>query len=121
MEKYRNVGEKKLANRKSHGNHSTHPQVLAKQAHSEGEFTSRVLDEFFTEAFGEILVDYFVEWLKTDPHETKTREHLYSCAMGLGSVREKLIQKQTYGRNVPVMEEMEKYTQDDKGSTGSSD
>ena len=112
VEKYKDVAKKKLGNQKSHGNHETHPEVLAQQAHTRGEFSSRVMDEFFTEAYGEVLIDLFMQWLQTQPHETKSREFLYSTAMGLGSVREKLIQMETYGKNVPTLKEMEKYTDD---------
>lgn len=108
MDKYKDVATKRLNNKKSHGNHETHPEVLAQQAHTRGEFASKVMDDFFTEAYGEVLVDLFTQWLRTQPHETKTREFLYSTAMGLGSVREKLIQMETYGRNVPTLKEMEK-------------
>lgn len=108
MDKYKETAEKRLANKRSHGIDATHPEVLAKQAHVRGEFSSRVLDEFFDETYGDILVDLFLQWLRTEPHETKTREFLYATSMGLGSVREKLIQYQTYGRNIPVLEEMEK-------------
>ena len=51
------------------------------------------------------MVDLFVEWLKTDPHETKSREFLYSTAMGLGSVKERLISIETYGKNIPHITE----------------
>ena len=57
--------------------------------------------EFFDEVYGEVLIDLFIEWLKTDPHETKTREFLYSSAMALGSVKERMIRFETYGKNIP--------------------
>ena len=107
MDKYKDIAEKRLGNKKSHGNHKTHPEVLAQQAHVKGVFASRVLDEFMTEAYGDILVDYFMAWLQTAPHETKTREFLFSCAMGLGDVRGKLIQKETYGKNIPTLKDIE--------------
>lgn len=112
MDKYKDVAERRLGNKKSHGQHKTHPEILAQQAHTRGQFASRVLDEFFTEAYGEVLVDLFEQWLQTEPHETKTREFLYSTAMGLGSVRHKLMQMETLGRNVPVLNEMEKENDD---------
>ena len=108
MDKYKETAAKRLGNSKSHGNHKTHPEILAQQAHTKGEFASRVMDEFFTEAYGDVLIDLFQEWLKSEPHETKTREFLYSTAMGLGEVRKKLISIETYGRNVPTLREMEK-------------
>ena len=108
MEKYRETAERRMANNKSHGKHKTHPEVLAQQAHVKGEFASRTMDEFFTDVYGEVLVDLFMKWLTTEHHEVKSREFLYSTAMGLGSVREKLIQMETYGRNVPVVKDLEK-------------
>ena len=112
MDKYKDIAEKHLGNKKSHGKHKVHPEVLAQEAHYKGEFASRVLDEFMDEAYGKILIDYFMAWLKTQPHETKTREFLYSCAMGLGDVRSKLVQMETYGKNIPTLQEMEKKQHD---------
>lgn len=107
MDKYKDVATRKMANKKNHGGYETHPEVLAQQAHTKGEFASRVMDEFFTDAYGEVLVELFMEWLQTQPHETKSREFLYSTAMGLGSLRQKLMQMETYGRNVPTLKDME--------------
>ena len=103
---YEEVAKRRLANTANHGSHKIHPDVLARKAHVESEFTSRVLDEFFMSSYGEILVEYFTQWLRTEPHETKTREFLYSCAMALGSVKEQLVRQEMYGKNVPVMDEM---------------
>lgn len=107
MDKYKSKFEERLANSKSHGNHQTHPEVLAQKAHTKGEFTDKVLDEFFDEANGDILVDICLEWLKTSPHETKTREYLWTTAMALGSVRERLMRQQQYGKNIPILKELE--------------
>lgn len=105
MDKYRKAAEKRLGNNKSYGRHKVHPDELARLAHTKGHFAAKERDEFFEEAYGEVLVDYFIEWLKTDPHETKTREFLYSAALGLGSVKEKLISFETYGKNIPHLME----------------
>ena len=51
------------------------------------------------------LVDFFIEWLKTEPHETKSREFLYSSALALGSVKEKMMSFEMYGKNVPHLQE----------------
>lgn len=111
MEKYRSVAEKKLANKKGREGYKVHPEALAQQAHVQGEFATKAMDDFFTEAYGDVLVDLFVQWLQTEPHETKTREFLYSTAMGLGSLREKLISIQTYGKNLPALKQMEEHEQ----------
>ena len=105
MDKYRGIAEKKLGNKKSYGNHKIHPEELARVAHVRGHFVTKERDEFFDEVYGEVLVDLFLEWLKTDPHETKSREFLYSSAMALGSVKEKMISFETYGKNIPHLKE----------------
>ena len=105
MDKYRKSAEKRLGNKKSYGNHKVHPEELARMAHVKDHFAARERDEFFDEAYGEVLVDYFVEWLQTDPHETKSREFLYSAAMALGSVKEKMMSFEMYGKNIPHIQE----------------
>ena len=105
MEKYRQTAEKRLGNNKSYGNHKIHPEELARRAHVKGLFASKERTEFFDEAYGEVLVDYFVEWLQTDPHETKSREFLYAAAMALGSVKEKMMGFEMYGKNIPHLME----------------
>ena len=84
MEKYREAGDKRMTKK-------VHPDRLSQIALAEAKFSTSTRNSFFDSAYGDILVDFFVEWLKTEPHETKTREHLYACSMALGSVKEKLI------------------------------
>lgn len=55
-----------------------------------GEFSNKEQTEFFNEAYGDILFDYFKSWLLTTHDDKEQREYLYSCAMALGSLREKL-------------------------------
>ena len=105
MDKYRQTAEKRLGNKKSYGNHKIHPDELARQAHVKGHFAVKEREDFFDEVYGEVLVDYFLEWLKTESHETKTREFLYSSAMALGSVKEKMISFEMYGKNIPHLQE----------------
>lgn len=105
MEKYRETAEKRLNNKKSYGNHKIHPEELARRAHVKGHFAAKERDVFFDEVYGEVLVDYFIEWLQTDPHETKSREFLYGAAMALGSVKEKMVSFEMYGKNVPHLQE----------------
>ena len=97
MDKYRKTAEKKLKGQ--------HPDILAKEALVRAEFSSREREGFFEEAYGELLVEYFINWLKTDPHEHKTREFIYNSALALGDVKQKLIGYETYGRNVPHLGE----------------
>lgn len=68
------------------------------------QFAKIEKETFFNEAYGDILADLFVQWLKTGHHEKETREYLYATAMALGSVKQKLIAIETYGNNIPYME-----------------
>ena len=105
MDKCKQTAEKRLSNTKSYGNHKVHPEELARMAHVKGQFAAKERDEFFDEVYGEVLVDFFLEWLKTEPHETKSREFLYSSAMALGSVKQKMTNFEMYGKNVPHLME----------------
>ena len=97
MEKYRKTAEKKLK--------GAHPDLIAKEALVKAEFSSREREMFFEEAYGELMVDYYIQWLKTDPHEHKTREFIYNSVLSLGDVKQKLISYEVYGKNVPHMGE----------------
>ena len=99
MEKYRSSAEKKLKGQ--------HPDLAAKEALMRAEFSSRQREEFFDNVYGELLVEYFINWLKTDPHEVKTREFIYNSALALGDVKSRMVNYETYGRNVPHMEDNE--------------
>ena len=98
MDKYRKSAEKKLSGK-------VHPDILAKEALVKAEFSSRERETFFEEAYGELLVEYFINWLKTEPHENKTREFIYNSALSLGDVKQKLIGYEMYGRNLAHMGE----------------
>ena len=69
MEKYRRAAEKKLGDK-------VHPDIIAQEALETAEFSSREREYFFDRAYGDLLADYFVEWLKTAPHEIKHREFI---------------------------------------------
>lgn len=98
MEKYRKSGEKSLGNK-------VHPDMLAKDALVKAAFATQERQEFFDDAYGELLVTYFMNWLKTDPHETKTREFIYNSALALGDVRLKLVEYEMKGKNIKFMED----------------
>lgn len=98
MDKYRKAAEKRLTTK-------VHPDMLAKEALVKAEFSSRERETFFEDAYGELLVEYFINWLKTEPHENKTREFIYNSALALGDVKSKMIQYETYGKNIPYMED----------------
>ena len=97
MDKYRKPAEKKLK--------GMHPDVQAKEALVKASFASQEREKFFEEAYGELLVEYFINWLKTEPHENKTREFIYNSALALGDVKQKLIGYEVYGKNIPHMGE----------------
>ena len=97
MDKYRKPAEKKLK--------GMHPDVQAKEALVKASFASQEREKFFEEAYGELLVEYFINWLKTEPHENKTREFIYNSALALGDVKQKLIGYEVYGKNIPMMGE----------------
>ena len=97
MDKYRQPAEKKLK--------GIHPDLLAKEALVKAEFADRMKEEFFNEAFGELMVDYYIKFMETEPHEHKSREFIYSCVLALGDVKNRLAQYETYGKNVPIMED----------------
>lgn len=97
MDKYRQTAEKRL--------NQTHPDAIARQALVDAEFAVREREEFFERVYGDILVDYFIQWLKTEPHENKSREFIYNSVLALGDVKQRLIQYETYGKNVPIMED----------------
>jgi|TARA_R110002012_G_scaffold319307_1_gene539365 sulfatase maturation enzyme AslB (radical SAM superfamily) len=99
MDKYRSSAEKVLK--------GIHPDLKAKEALVRANFASLERETFFNEAYGELLVQYFTEWLKTDPHEVKTREFIYNSALSLGDVKQKLINYEIYGKNVPYIEDNE--------------
>ena len=101
MDKYRKAAEKKLTNK-------VHPDSLAREALVNAEFSAQEREVFFNDAYGDILVDLFIEWLKTEPHETKSREFLFSTALALGSVKERLLAIETYGRNIPHIDSTHK-------------
>lgn len=98
MDKYRKAAEKRLTTK-------VHPDQLAKEALVNAEFSSREREMFFDKVYGDLLVDYFINWLKTEPHENKTREFIYNSALALGDVKARLINFETYGKNIPIIEE----------------
>ena len=100
MDKYKKAAEKKLTDK-------VHPDMMAKEALVNAEFSSREREMFFDKVYGELLTEYFINWLKTDPHETKTREFIYNSALALGDVKSRMIQWETLGRNIPLMEAKE--------------
>ena len=103
MDKYKKKAEERLGNDLGHNRQKVHADVLAQTVLREGKFASREREDFFTAMYGDIMVDYFIEWLQTAPHEVKTREFIFSACMGLGDVKKRLIQKETLANNMPAL------------------
>jgi hypothetical protein len=110
MDKYRNGLEKKIKPKMNHETmeYKVEPFRDAQVALGQAQFVQREREQFFNEAYSEILSDLFVAWLKSEPHCTKEREYLYSVAMALGSVKEKLVGIETYGNNVKYIQQLQK-------------
>lgn len=99
MEKYRQAAEKKLIDTK------VHPDTLAREALVNAEFSAREREDFFNVVYGDILVDYFIQWVSTESHELKKREFIYNSALALGDVKSRMIGYETYGKNVRHLED----------------
>lgn len=114
MDKYRSSFEKKMKPKMNHetGEYKVEPFRDAQIALGRAQFVQREREQFFGDAYGEILADLFVTWLQTEPHAQKEREYLYHTAMALGSVKEKLIGIEMYGNNVKFMAQQNKETQE---------
>jgi len=107
MDQYRESFRSKVKPRQNHedGSYKVEPFRDAQAALAKAHFVQRDREVFFSEAYGEILSDLFVAWLKSEPHATKEREYLYSTAMALGSVKEKLVRIETYGNNAKFIQQ----------------
>lgn len=71
-------------------------------------FAKEERESFFAAAYGEILSDLFIQWLKSEPHEDKLRQYLYSSAMALGSVKAKMVGIEQYGNNMQFINKQNK-------------
>ena len=97
MEKYRGPAEKKLK--------GVHPDEIMREALEYAEFSSREREHFFDKVYGDILVDCFLNFLQTEPHESKKREKIYDTVLAMGDVKARMIQYETLAKNVPHMTE----------------
>jgi len=84
----------------------------AQFALSRATFYKNDVEHFFNGAYVEILTELFSAWLKTEPHCQKEREYLYSVAMALGSVKEKLVHIHQYGKNAESILKTKKQAQE---------
>lgn len=99
MDKYRNG-----LNKHTRPEQKKLPISEGQEALVKAKFASQEKELFFNDAYADILSDLFMAWLNTKHHEKETREYLYATAMALGSVKEKLISIETFGKNVPYIE-----------------
>lgn len=108
MQKYKTGIDKKVKPQlQSDGSYRPGPFADARTSLAKAVFSKKERDEFFTEAYGDILSDLFIKWLNTEAHCTKEREYLYHVAMGLGSVKERLIKIETFGFNAKFIDNPE--------------
>ena len=91
----------------------------AQEAIVRGSFADQMKEQFFDNAFGEVLADLFMAWLKTEAHCVKEREFLYATAMALGSVKGKLIDFSNLGRNTQYLQAQQNVLAE-AGATASS-
>jgi len=114
MDKYRKGFEQKIKPKMNHetGEYKVEPFRDAQIALGRAQFVNREREQFFGDAYGEILADLFVAWLSTEPHCSKEREYLYHTAMALGSVKEKLVGIEMYGNNVKFIAQQNKDAQE---------
>lgn len=92
------------------------PHLQAMFAHR-GEMAVRKKDEFFDEAYAEIMLDLFMRWCQTQLHETEFRESLYQNVLALGAVSGKLAEYQMYGRNAPFLMENDEDEDENESQT----
>lgn len=116
MEKYKKRFEEKVKPRVDHedGELKVNPFRDAQFALSKASFAIKEREQFFSDAYADILTDLFVSWLKTEPHCTKEREYLYHTAMALGSVKERLVQIEQFGKNAAYIQQKEEKVDDEE-------
>jgi len=115
VDKYKNGAKNKFKPKMDQktGEYKANPFQDSQHSLSRATFSKKERDEFFTEAYSDILVELFTQWIRTEPHCTKEREYLYHVAMGLGSVKERLIQIETYGFNQDLLDHNKSQEGDD--------
>ena len=116
MEKYRKRFEDKIKPKVDHvdGESKVNPFRDAQFALTKAAFAKQDREQFFSDAYGDILTDLFTQWLLTEPHCTKEREYLYHVAMAMGSVKERLVQIETFGKNAAYINKSKEENNDDE-------
>jgi len=116
MEKYKKKFEEKVKPKYDHedGEMKVNPFRDAQFALSRAAFARNDREQFFSDAYGDILTQLFMQWLITEPHCTKEREYLYHVAMALGSVKERLVQIEQFGKNAAYIQQKDEKVDDDE-------
>jgi len=108
MQKYTKSFQEKVKPRMDHSTGEykpVEPFKDAQQALRKSTFVKVEREQFFNDAYGDILSDLFTTWLMSEPHAVKEREFLYASAMALGEVKKRLVGIETYGKNMKFIEE----------------
>lgn len=111
MDKYTKSFRKKLSPSKPYQQKDLRGE--GQEALLKGQFAGMERETFFNQAYADILADLFTQWLQTSSDDTATREYLYTTAMALGSVKQKLINLETYGNNIPMLQNSPLPSQED--------
>ena len=116
MEKYKKRFEEKIKPKLDHedGEMKVNPFRDAQFALTKASFAKQDREQFFSDAYADILTQLFTQWLVTEPHCTKEREYLYPVAMALGSVKERLVQIEQFGKNAAYINSKEENEDDDE-------
>ena len=105
MDKYKQKAQERLANARNGGRQIITSRELAQRALAEGSQAKREREDFFTSVYGDLLTDYFLMWLKTEPQDVESREFLFNSALALGDIKTKMAEKETLGNNIAYQEE----------------
>ena len=106
VKKYTNAANKKFKPQmQTDGSYKPDTFPTAQLALTKAEFARKDREQFFDDAYGEIMLELFEAWIQTEPHCTKEREYLYHVALGLGSVKERLVRIETFGFNSQFLSE----------------
>jgi len=100
MKKYTDgVREKLKPKMNAAGEEIVEPFRDAQKALVRAKFVSKEREDFFNEAYQDIMIQLFEKWVTTEPHAVKEREYLYHCCMAMGSVKQQLITYEMFGKN----------------------
>jgi len=116
MDKYKKGFENKIKPKVDHedGEMRVNPFRDSQFALTKATFAKQDREQFFSDAYCDILSELFISWLKTEPHCTKEREYLYHVAMAMGSVKERLVQIEQFGKNAAYIQQKDEKVDDDE-------